>query len=106
MRGTAIAEAVTLTASAVARLLLVRRFVRIWPFDRWFVRLIPPIVAGGLTMWVVHQALVGPKWLIDLGASTLAGTLVYGLVLIAVGLKPKERAAVLSMARRLAGRPV
>ena len=51
MRGTAIAEAVTLTASAVARLLLVRHFVRIWPFERAFLRLIPPAVAGGLAMW-------------------------------------------------------
>src|SRR5207244_2782071 len=33
MRGTAIAEAVTLTLSAFARLMLVKRFVDIWPFE-------------------------------------------------------------------------
>ena len=34
IRGAAIAQAATLTFSAVARLLLVRRFLGIWPFDR------------------------------------------------------------------------
>ena len=51
MKGAAIAEAVTLTLSAFARLLLVKRFVDIWPFDRWFLRLIPPALAGAVVMW-------------------------------------------------------
>ena len=34
IRGAAIAQAATLTFSAIARLFLVRRFLRIWPFDR------------------------------------------------------------------------
>jgi O-antigen/teichoic acid export membrane protein len=104
MRGTAIAEAVTLTASAIARLLLVKHFVKIWPFDRWYLRLIPATVAGGITMWAVHQALNGPKWLIDLGGSILAGCVVYGVVLLFTGLKPGERRAVISLASRLLGR--
>jgi len=104
MRGAAIAEAVTLTASALARLILVKRFVDIWPFDRWYLRLIPATVAGGITMWAVHQALNGPKWLIDLGGSILAGCVVYGVVLLFTGLKPGERRAVLSLASRLVGR--
>jgi len=104
MRGTAIAEAVTLTASAIARLLLVKRFVRIWPFDRWYLRLIPPAVAGGLAMWGAHTILSGPKWLIDLGGSVAIGTIVYGIVLVAVGLKPGERRTVLSLVGRVRGR--
>jgi len=104
MRGAAIAEAVTLTASAVARLLLVHHFVKIWPFDRHFLRLVPAIVAGGVAMWAAHVALAGPKWLIDLGGSILVGTLVYGVVLVAIGLKPGERRAVFSMAGRVLGR--
>ena len=104
MRGTAIAEAVTLTGSAIARLLLVKRFVNIWPFDRWFLRLIPATVAGGVTMWAVHQVLNGPKWLIDLGGSILAGTLVYGVVLLLTGVKPGERRALVSLATRLVRR--
>ncbi len=106
MRGAAVAEAVTLTVSAFARLMLVKRFVDIWPFDRWYLRLIPPTIAGGLTMWAVHQVLEGPKWLIDLGGSILAGSIVYGIVLLAVGIKPGERRAVLGLGRRLLGRPV
>jgi O-antigen/teichoic acid export membrane protein len=104
MRGTAIAEAVTLTASAIARLVLVKHFVHIWPFDRWYLRLIPATIAGGATMWAVHGVLAGPKWLIDLGGSILAGTLVYGLVLLFTGLKPGEKRAVISLGWRLLGR--
>ena len=55
-------------------------------------------------MWAVHQALAGPKWLIDLGGSILAGTIAYGLVLLATGLKPGERRAVISLATRLVRR--
>jgi hypothetical protein len=84
--------------------MLVKRFVDIWPFDRWFLRLIPATVAGGLTMAGVHAVLSGPKWLIDLGGSIVAGTIVYGIVLLATGLKPGERRAVLALGRRLAGR--
>ncbi len=104
MRGAAIAEAVTLTASAVARLLLVHHFVKIWPFDRHFLRLLAPTVAGGVAMAATHAALSGPKWLLDLGGSVVAGTVVYGVVLVAVGLKPGERRAALSLVRRVVGR--
>ena len=99
MRGTAVAEAVTLTVSAFARLMLVKHFVDIWPFDRWYLRLIPATVAGALVMWAVHSALAGPKWLIDLGGSSIAGTLAYGVVLVLFGLKPGERRTVLALGR-------
>ena len=39
IRGAAIAQALTLSFSAVARLLLVRRFLGIWPFDAAYLRL-------------------------------------------------------------------
>jgi O-antigen/teichoic acid export membrane protein len=104
MRGTAIAEAVTLTVSAFARLMLVKRFVDIWPFDRWYLRLVPPTIVGGLVMWAVHSILVGPKWLLDLGVSSVAGTLAYGVVLVLFGLRPGERRAVLALGRNVTGR--
>jgi O-antigen/teichoic acid export membrane protein len=104
MRGAAVAEAVTLTVSAFARLMLVKKFVDIWPFDRWFLRLFPPAIAGAVTMWAVHQVLSGPKWLIDLGGSIGAGTIVYGVVLVWIGLKPGERSTVLALIRKLLGR--
>ncbi len=105
MRGAALAEAVTLTVSAFARLMLVRHFVHIWPFDRWYLRLIPPTLAGGLAMWATHQALEGPKWLIDLGGSILVGSVVYGVLLLLIGLKPAERGTVFRLAGRVLGRP-
>ena len=106
MRGAAVAEAVTLTVSAFVRLLLVKRFVGIWPFDRWYLRLIPATIVGGFTMWAVHTVLAGPKWLIDLGGSVVAGTLIYGLVLVMFGLKPGERRAALTLAHAVTGRAV
>jgi hypothetical protein len=79
--------------------------VNIWPFDRNFLRLVPAVVAGGVTMWGAHQVLEGPKWLIDLGGSIALGTIVYGVVLVMVGLKPGERRTIMRLVRRLAGRP-
>jgi O-antigen/teichoic acid export membrane protein len=101
MRGAAVAEAVTLTLSAFARLMLVKRFVDIWPFDRWFLRLIAPAFAGAVVMWAVHEVLEGPKWLIDLAGSIGAGTIAYGVVLVWIGLKPGERATVVTLVRKM-----
>ena len=63
IRGAAIAQAATLTLSAVARLLLVRRFLQIWPFDTSYLRLIVPTVIGGAVMAVMHGVLPEAKWL-------------------------------------------
>ena len=104
MEGAAIAQALTLTMSSTLRLLLVHRFVGIWPFDRWFLGLIPATIAGGITMVGVHALLSGPKWLIDLGGSIGAGTIVYGVVLFATGLRPGEKRTVVALARRVIGR--
>jgi O-antigen/teichoic acid export membrane protein len=98
IRGAAIAQAATLTISALARLLLVRRFVRIWPFDRAFLRLILPTAAGASAMAIAHALLPEAEWLVNLLGSAAVGTAVYGAALFAVGLKPSERATI---ARRL-----
>src|SRR4029453_619240 len=50
IRGAALAQALTLTFSAIARLLLVRRFLGIWPFDGPWLRLLLPGGGGGDTM--------------------------------------------------------
>jgi hypothetical protein len=104
MEGAAIAQALTLTFSSTARLFLVHRFVGIWPFDRDFVRLVPAAAAGGVVMLLVHVALPEAKWLVNLGGSAVLGGLAYGAVLVAVGLRPGERRALLSMGGRLLGR--
>jgi O-antigen/teichoic acid export membrane protein len=102
IEGAAIAQAVTLTFSAVARLLLVRRFVRIWPFDRYFGRLLVPSVVGGLAMLGVHLLLRDGAWPVDLVVSAGIGVVVYAVALIAVGLKPGEKRTALSLLKRVA----
>ncbi len=104
IEGAAAAQATTLAASAVARLLLVRWLVGIWPFDRHFLRLLPAAAAGGAVMAGVHRLLPGAGWPVDLVASVGAGTLAYGAALLGVGLKPGERRTAVVLARRLAGR--
>jgi O-antigen/teichoic acid export membrane protein len=104
IRGAAIAQACTLTFSALARLLLVRRFLGIWPFDSSYLRLVPPTVAGALAMFGVHTALPDAKWLVDLVGSFAVGGLVYVGVLVAVGLKPSERTALFRVVGKALGR--
>jgi O-antigen/teichoic acid export membrane protein len=104
MRGAAIAQAITLTFSAVARLLLVSRFLRIWPFDRAYLRLIVPTLVGAGVMMIVHLVLPEARWLVNLLASAALGTCAYVVVLFAVGLTPKERASALGMGRKVFSR--
>lgn len=100
IRGAAIAQASTLSFSAVARLLLVRRFVGIWPFDRSFLRLIPAAAAGAIAMVGAHIFLSGGAWFVDLLGSAAVGVAVYLVGLVTFGLTHGER----RVARRLAGR--
>jgi O-antigen/teichoic acid export membrane protein len=105
IRGAAIAQAATLTFSAIARLLLVRRFLRIWPFDSSFLRLVVPTAVGGVVMAVAHSVLPEAKWLVNLAGSASLGTVAYACTLVAVGLKPAERQTLLSFPKRLLSRP-
>jgi O-antigen/teichoic acid export membrane protein len=101
IEGAAIAQACTLTFSAVARLLLVRRFLGIWPFDAGYVRLLPATAVGALAMAGTHMLLPAEKWLVNLVASFAVGGLAYVVTLIAVGLKPSERTALIRMAGKV-----
>jgi O-antigen/teichoic acid export membrane protein len=100
IRGAALAQALTLSFSAVARLLLVRRFLGIWPFDGAWLRLLAPTLLGGLTMGLVHAALPDGRWFVDLVVSAALGVGVYVGVLLVTGVLPAERVALL----RLLGR--
>jgi O-antigen/teichoic acid export membrane protein len=104
IRGAAIAQAVTLACSGVARLLLVRRFVRIWPFDRHFLRLVPAAAIGAAVMAVAHATLPEAKWLVNLVVSAALGTGAYAAALLAFGLTPGERRVAIAIARRAVGR--
>jgi len=104
IRGAAVAQATTLTFSAIARLMLVRRFLGIWPFDRDFLRLVVPTASGALAMAVAHAAMPGERWLLDLVVSSAAGTALYTAVLLATGLVPSERRALVRMVGKVLGR--
>jgi O-antigen/teichoic acid export membrane protein len=103
MRGAAIAQSATLVFGALARLVLVRRFLGIWPFDRSYLRLIAPTLAGATAMVVVHALLPEAKWLVNLAVSLAVGGLAYALVLLAWGLPASERAAVRRLVVRARG---
>ncbi len=102
IRGAALAQALTLSFSAVARLLLVRRFLGIWPFDRAWVRLAVPTALGAATMGLAHAVAPEGRWFVDLVLSAAAGVGVYGAALLVIGLLPSERAA---LARLILRRP-
>jgi len=104
VKGAALAQACTLTFSAVARLLLVRRFLRIWPFDRWFPRLLVPAAVGGAAMWGAAQVVPDETWLLELAVAGAVGTGAYALAVLGIGLKPNERATAVRMARKVLGR--
>ncbi|HEY7761838.1 MAG TPA: polysaccharide biosynthesis C-terminal domain-containing protein [Actinomycetota bacterium] len=104
MRGAAIAQAATLTFSAIARLVLVRRFLGIWPFDASYLRIVVPTLIGGLAMAAAHAMLPDGRWLIDLLLSGALGTVVYAVALFAIGLTPDERTKALRLAGKITGK--
>ena len=105
IRGAAIAQACTLTFSALARLFLVRRFLGIWPFDGWYVRLVAPAVARALVMFGIATVLPSQAFLPILVLAGGAGVLVYGLGVFGFALPPNERAMVRKVAAKVgAGR--
>ncbi len=90
MEGAAIANAVTFALSKWARLLLVRRFVGIQPYNREYGRLVVPSLACAAVMWVVHSV-VGGEGLVDLLATAVAGTGAYAVLYLLVGLTEAEK---------------
>jgi O-antigen/teichoic acid export membrane protein len=104
IRGAAIAQAATLTFSAFARLVLVRRFLDIWPFDGAYLRLVVPTLIGGSVMAGAHAFLPDAKWLVNLLLSAAVGTGAYAVAVFAIGLKPNERSTALRMAGRVVGK--
>jgi O-antigen/teichoic acid export membrane protein len=91
MIGAAIANAVTFALSKWARLALVKRFVGIQPYDRIYLRLIPPSAISLAVMFGVHLLLPETKWLINLLGTGFAGFVAYGLAYLAFGLTEAER---------------
>ena len=108
-KGAAIAQAITLTFTALARLFLVQRFLNIWPFERAYLRLLLPTAIGAAAMVAVHVVVPEAKWFINLMASAAVGAVAYFGMLLAIGLPANERTIVGTLiskvTRRGADRP-
>jgi O-antigen/teichoic acid export membrane protein len=100
IEGAAVANAATFALSKWARLVLVRRFVRIQPYDRDYGRLVIPSLVGLIAMWLVHRIVPG-GFLIDLVATAVIGTLAYAGVYLGVGLTEPERRGAKGLVERL-----
>jgi len=98
--GAATAQAITLAVSNAVRLVLVWRFVRIQPFNRYYARLAIPAAIGAAVMIAVHLALQDGSWIVDLLGTAVIGTVAYLVALVTTGLTPTERTTI----RRLVGR--
>jgi len=104
MEGAAIAGALTMALSKLARLWLVWRFVRIQPYDRHYVRLAVPAGASLLAAWGTARALSDGAWPVTLAATAVVGTAVYLAALLVAGLAPEERLALRRMVGSFRGR--
>ncbi|MGH2674093.1 MAG: lipopolysaccharide biosynthesis protein [Actinomycetota bacterium] len=104
MEGAAIAGAVTMALSKLARLWLVWRFVHVQPFDRDYARLLLPTVAGLAAGLAAHLAVAGGPWSADLLVTAVAASAGYFPVLLWLGLPPAERHAAFRLARAAFGR--
>jgi O-antigen/teichoic acid export membrane protein len=104
IEGAAIANAVTFGTSNLARLFLVKKFVGIQPYDRDWLRMVPPAAASLAAMWLTYHA-VGGRGIMALLAAAVIGGAAYLLGYLAVGLTPQERNGVRTMIGRLRSRP-
>jgi O-antigen/teichoic acid export membrane protein len=104
MEGAAIAGAMTMALSKLARLWLVWRFVRIQPFDRDYARLAVPTMAAFAVGVAVHLLLSDAAWPVDLVGTGLAAAAAYVPVLLAAGLPATERRMVFRLAGAVLGR--
>jgi O-antigen/teichoic acid export membrane protein len=93
MEGAAIAGAVTLAVSNMARLAVVWRYLRIQPFTREYLRLAVPLAAGAVAAAIAHVFARGGSWQADLLITSVVGTVAYGAALLAAGLPARERVA-------------
>ncbi len=103
--GAAAAQAITIALSNWLRLVLVRRFVGIFPWDRSYVRLAVPAGACAVAM-IATNALVGSAaWYLQIVLVGAIGTAVYLPILLALGLTASEKVALTNGLAKLRGRP-
>ncbi|MDQ4004932.1 MAG: oligosaccharide flippase family protein [Actinomycetota bacterium] len=104
MEGAAIAGALTMAFSKLARLWLVWRFVHVQPFDRQYARLAIPTLVALAAAVPAHLFLDGIGWQVDLLGTGAIVALAYFGVLVMAGLPPAEKRAALRLASAVVGR--
>ncbi len=104
IEGAAAAQAITIACSNWLRLVLVKRYVGIFPWDRSYARLLVPAAACALAMLAVQAVIGDTKWLLQLVAMAVVGALVYVPALLAFALVPSERVALSNGLAKLRGR--
>src|SRR4029077_3073549 len=94
IEGAAAAQAITIAASNWLRLVLVRRFVGIFPWDGAYARLAIPSLLAAIAMLGVHRAVDSVAWYERLVVVGFVGVVVYVPALLLFALTPQERNAV------------
>jgi O-antigen/teichoic acid export membrane protein len=104
MEGAAIAGALTMALSKLARLWLVWKFVHVQPFDRNYARLAIPTLFAIAAGIATHLLLGGKAWPVDLIGTGIVVAVVYFVVLVAAGLPDAEKRAAMKLAAAALGR--
>jgi O-antigen/teichoic acid export membrane protein len=104
IEGAAAAQAITLACSNWLRLVLVRRFVGIFPWDSSYVRLVIPAAACALGMLVAKAVIGDAHWLVELMVMAVVGVIAYLPALLLLGLVPSERVALTKGLAKVRGR--
>ena len=104
MEGAAIAGALTMALSKLARLWLVWRFVRIQPFNLDYARLVIPTGAAFAAGIAAHLLLRSETWPVDLVGTGVVVLIVYVPVLLLAGLPQVERRMALRLGSAVLGR--
>jgi O-antigen/teichoic acid export membrane protein len=105
INGAAASQAITIGLSNWLRLALVKKYVRIFPWDKPYARLALPAAACAIAMFAAQAVLPGEKWMLELIGIGLAGAIVYLPVLLRFGLTEGERVALRNGVAKVRGRP-
>jgi O-antigen/teichoic acid export membrane protein len=105
IEGAAAAQAITIACSNWFRLVLVRRYVGIFPWDASYVRLILPAAACAIAMLLAKAVVGETHWFLQLLVMAAVGVVAYLPALLVFGLVPGERIALTNGLAKVRGRP-
>jgi O-antigen/teichoic acid export membrane protein len=103
IEGAAAAQAITIACSNWLRLVLVKRFVGIFPWDASYVRLVIPAAGCALAMLAAKVVIGDERWLIQLIVMGVAGAIAYLPAVLLLALVPSERVALTNGLARIRG---